>query len=161
MRKCATAGMLAVLLCTGMAGCARSSVPVDAPVPDRVPVGYGTQERDRITGAVGSVAMEEARGMRYTSVEEMLAGRVAGVQVTRTSSGISVRIRGSGSLRSNMEPLYVVDGVTVIVGRAGAGVTVSPHDIERIEVLKDAAAAAMYGSRGANGVVVITTKRGK
>jgi TonB-dependent starch-binding outer membrane protein SusC len=160
MRKSATAGMLGALLCAGTLACARSGPPPDRPAPDNVPVGYGTQEREEITGSVGSVAMEETRGNRYNSVEEMLAGRVAGVQVTRTSSGISVRIRGSGSLRANMEPLYVVDGVTVIVGRAGSGLSISPHEIERIEVLKDAAASAMYGSRGANGVVVITTKRG-
>ena len=90
----------------------------------------------------------------------MLEGRVAGVQVIRTAGGISVRIRGSGSLRANMDPLYVVDGVAVTASRAGAGIAVSPHEIARIEVLKDAAAAAMFGSRGANGVVVITTKRG-
>jgi TonB-dependent starch-binding outer membrane protein SusC len=159
MTKSAIAGMLTVLLCTGAAACARSSEPQNAPEPEEVPVGFGTQERGDITGSVGSVAMEETRGTRFNSVEEMLSGRVAGVQVMRTAGGISVRIRGSGSLRLNMEPLYVVDGVALIATRAGAGIAVSPHDIARIEVLKDAAAAAMYGSRGANGVVVITTKR--
>jgi TonB-dependent starch-binding outer membrane protein SusC len=154
-----TIAVLGVLLCSAGSACARSSAPESTPGPDPVPVGYGTQERDQMTGAVGSVAMEETRGMRYNSVEEMLAGRVSGVQVTRTAGGISVRIRGSGSLRLNMEPLYVVDGVALIASRSGSGVAVSPHDIARIEVLKDAAAAAMYGSRGANGVVVITTKR--
>lgn len=159
MRKSATVGTLGVLLIAA-AGCARSSAPERSLVPDPVPVGFGTQEREEITGSVGSVAMEETRGTRYSNVEEMLAGRVAGVQVTRTAGGISVRIRGSGSLRANMEPLYVVDGVAVTASRTGAGIAVSPHEIARIEVLKDAAAAAMFGSRGANGVVVITTRRG-
>jgi TonB-dependent starch-binding outer membrane protein SusC len=159
MTKSLTAGVMAALLCAGTAGCARSTPPADAPSLDPVPVGYGTQEREDITGSVSSVRVEETRGMRYTSVEEMLAGRVAGVQVIRTSGGISVRIRGAGSLRANMEPLYVVDGMVIIAGRSGSGVSVSPQEIARIEVLKDAAASAMYGGRGANGVVIITTKR--
>jgi TonB-dependent starch-binding outer membrane protein SusC len=79
--------------------------------------------------------------------------------VLRTSRGISVRIRGVASLRAGAEPLYVVDGVAMLPSPGGTGVGVSPHDIARIDVLKDAAAAALYGSRGANGVVVVTTKR--
>ena len=155
----ASAGVLSAALCAAVA-CGPAAPPANDPGTEEVPVAFGTQEREQITGAVSSVPMDEAVGRRYASIEEMLAGKVAGVQVTRTASGISVRIRGSGSLRSNNEPLYVVDGVTVITGRAGAGISVSPHDVARIEILKDASAAALYGSRGANGVVVITTKRG-
>ena len=156
----ASAGLLSVAICAATLACGPAAPPANDPGTEEVPVAFGTQQRDEITGSVSSVPMDEATGRRYSSVEEMLAGKVAGVQVTRTASGISVRIRGSGSLRANNEPLYIVDGVAVLPGRGGVGVSVSPHDVERIEVLKDASAAALYGSRGANGVVVITTKRG-
>ncbi|MBW3629307.1 MAG: TonB-dependent receptor plug domain-containing protein [Gemmatimonadetes bacterium] len=160
MMNRASAGLLTAVLCTAV-GCSRAAAPANQPNPDQVPVAFGTQDRSEITGSVGSVAMEELTGRRYSSVEEMLAGRVSGVQVLRTASGFSVRIRGSGSLRGNMEPLYVVDGMALMAGRPGSGVSISPQDIARIEVLKDAAAASLYGSRAANGVVVITTRRGR
>ena len=158
MNTRASGGLLSVALCTAAFGCGAIAPPPNDPGNEEVPVAFGTQQRDEITGSVTSVPMDEAVGRRYASIEEMLAGRVSGVHVTRTASGVSVRIRGAGTIRSNGEPLYVVDGVAVVPGRNG--ITVSPHDVERIEVLKDAAAAALYGSRGANGVVVITTKRG-
>ena len=155
----ASAGVLSALFCT-VAACGPVAPPANDPGTDEVPVAFGTQERNEITGAVTSVPMDESVGRRYASIEEMLSGRVSGVAVTQTPSGISVRIRGAGSLRANNEPLYIVDGVAVITGRNGV-LSVSPHDVARIEVLKDASAAALYGSRGANGVVVITTKRGR
>ena len=97
-----------------------------------------------------------------TSIEQMLAGRVAGVTVRRAADGsIAVRIRGTSSTYANQEPLYVVDGVPLTPGPGGALLGVNPHDIESIHVLKNAADVSMYGSRGANGVIVITTKRAK
>lgn len=93
------------------------------------------------------------------SVEEILKGRVAGVTVTRTEGGISVRIRGASSLYGNNEPLYVLDGVAIQPGAGGSLTGIDPYDIESIEVLKDPADTAMYGMRGANGVIVIKTKR--
>ena len=96
------------------------------------------------------------------SVEKMLEGRVAGVAVSRTpDGGIAVRIRGGSSAYGNAEPLYIVDGVPVQLGPNGALTGINPRDIESIRVLKDAADITMYGSRGANGVVVIKTKRPK
>jgi TonB-dependent starch-binding outer membrane protein SusC len=139
--------------------CSRANPPADRPEGEEVPVGYDTQTRDAITGAVTSVDVEELKGSRYTSIEDMLAGRVAGVSVVRSAGGFSVRIRGVNSLRAGVEPLYVVDGVPMLPRPGRTGVAVNPHDIARIAVLKDAGAAALYGSFGANGVVVITTKR--
>ena len=92
-------------------------------------------------------------------IEQILAGRVAGVRVTRTpDGGIAVRIRGTNSINANNAPLYVIDGVPIEPGPGGALHGINPHDIESIKVLKDAASMTMYGVRGANGVIVITTK---
>ena len=93
-------------------------------------------------------------------IEKALAGRVAGVVVSRTpDGGIAVRIRGGTSIYGNNEPLYVVDGVAIQAGPNGALTGINPYDIESIRVLKDAAETAMYGSRGANGVIIIKTKK--
>ncbi len=93
------------------------------------------------------------------SIEEILKGRVAGVTVTRTEGGISVRIRGASSLYGSSEPLYVLDGVAIQPGAGGSLTGIDPYDIESIEVLKDPPDTAMYGMRGAHGVIVIKTKR--
>ncbi len=136
-----------------------------------VVVGYGTQERRDLTGSVSSVDAEDFKNMAMTSVEQGLQGRVAGVNVVQQSgqpgAGIQVQIRGIGSI-GNSEPLYVIDGIPVINdnGATGSGEfnalsTINPNDIASMEILKDASAAAIYGARAANGVVLITTKRGK
>lgn len=145
-----------------------------------VVVGYGTVRKSDLTGAVSSVELSENEAREFSTVDQILQGRAAGVQVTQNAgspgSGISVRIRGTNSLRGNNEPLYVVDGVIISsagedvnpaggVGNSGQEVQnglngLNPRDIESIEVLKDASATAIYGSRGANGVVLITTKKG-
>ena len=92
-------------------------------------------------------------------IEESLAGRFPGVEVKRTPSGIAVRIRGGSSLMGSNDPLYVIDGVEIAPGPDGALAGINPYDIESIEVLKDAASTAMYGSRGSNGVILIKMKR--
>jgi iron complex outermembrane receptor protein len=92
--------------------------------------------------------------------EELLAGRFPGVEVYRAPGGIAVRIRGSSSVYGSNEPLYVVDGMPIDPGPGGALVGINPSDIEKIEVLKDAGSTAQWGVRGANGVIVIKTKRG-
>ena len=145
-----------------------------------VVIGYGSVLKKDLTGSLSSVRVEEEVANQSNSIDQLLQGRAAGVQVVQNGgnpgSGISVKIRGTNSLRGNNEPLYVVDGV--IISSAGedvlpAGVGnigqesqnglngINPRDIESIQVLKDASATAIYGSRGANGVVVITTKKGK
>lgn len=122
-------------------------------------VGYGTQKRSNISGAVSTVTADEITQTPVLRTEQALQGRTAGVQVTQNSgspgSALTVRIRGIGTI-NNSDPLYIVDGVPV------EGIDfLNPNDIENINVLKDAASAAIYGSRGANGVVLITTKGGR
>ncbi|WP_162051763.1 SusC/RagA family TonB-linked outer membrane protein [Pontibacter pamirensis] len=125
-----------------------------------VVVGYGTQERSDVTGAISSVQGEAMERIPTPSVAQQLQGQVAGVQVTANSgspgAGSSIRIRGAGTIGNN-NPLYVVDGVQV----EGNINYLNSNDIASIEILKDASATAIYGSRAANGVVVVTTKRGK
>src|SRR6266545_4696425 len=123
-----------------------------------VVTGYGTQQRRDITGAVASVDAEDLPSIATASVDQILQGSVAGVQVTPTSGRPGdravVRIRGVGTL-NDASPLYVVDGM--LLDDIGF---VNPGDVASVEVLKDASATAIYGSRGANGVIIITTKRG-
>ncbi|MDJ0364423.1 TonB-dependent receptor [Hymenobacter sp. H14-R3] len=126
-----------------------------------VVVGYGTQKKRDITGSVSSISAEQVAETPIVRADQILQGRAAGVQVTQTNSepggGTSIRIRGTNSINSGNEPLFVVDGFP----GAGDLNSINPNDIESIEVLKDASATAIYGSRGANGVVLITTKKGK
>lgn len=105
------------------------------------------------------VSSEDIQRNPGQSIEEILKGRVAGVTVTRTEGGIAVRIRGATSIYGNNEPLYVLDGVPITPGPGGSLTGIDPYDIESIEVLKDPADTALYGMRGANGVIVIKTKR--
>ncbi len=149
-----------------------------------VVVGYGTQRKRNVTGAIASVGAVEIAGIAVSNFENAIVGRLAGVQVQEPSgepgAGTTIRVRGLGSISAGNEPLYVVDGFpiskNVSVGVQGDVATrtvafalpstnplatISPADIESIDVLKDASAAAIYGSRGSNGVVIITTKRGK
>lgn len=136
---------------------------------DVVVVGYGTQRRAEVTGAIASVKAEEITRTPVTNVAQGLQGRAAGVQITQNSSApggsISVRIRGNNSINGSGEPLYVIDGIQITnsasLGEASPLSSINPGDIESVEVLKDASATAIYGSLGANGVVLITTKRGK
>lgn len=138
-----------------------------------VVVGYGTQERARVTGAISSISSEEITEMPVTSVDQALQGRAAGITITNTGSpGVNplVRIRGLGTVGNN-DPLYVIDGMPVNpttstsggnnMSASGGMNGINPNDIESIEILKDASAAAIYGSRAANGVIMITTKKGK
>ncbi len=124
-----------------------------------VVVGYGTQKKSDLTGAVSSVKGEDIARIGTANVENALQGKVSGVYVAPSSgspgAGAVVRIRGTGTL-NNANPLYVIDGMITYDAS-----NVNPEDVESIEVLKDASAAAIYGSRGANGVILITTKGGK
>ncbi|HXS54832.1 MAG TPA: TonB-dependent receptor [Hanamia sp.] len=127
---------------------------------DVVVVGYGTVRRKDLTGSVSSVSAKDLKDIPINSAEEALAGRLAGVQVTGSEGSpdaqVQIRVRGGGSITQDNSPLYVVDGIVV----DNALSTLSPQDIESIDVLKDASATAIYGARGANGVVIITTKGG-
>ncbi|MGB3781067.1 MAG: TonB-dependent receptor [Tunicatimonas sp.] len=138
-----------------------------------VVVGYGTKTKRELTGAISSIGSEAISEQTVTGIDQAMAGRLAGVQIVQNSAtpggGTSVRIRGVGTPGVN-EPLYVIDGVPVFpdnsrkVNGGGAGNvlnTINPGDVASIEVLKDAASAAIYGARAANGVVLITTKKGE
>lgn len=124
-----------------------------------VVVGYGTQKRKDLTGSVSSVGSKDIRDMPVTRVEQALSGRAAGVQVKfadgQPGSAPQIRIRGVGSISAGVDPLYVVDGFPTDNIQ-----TLNPNDIESLDILKDASATAIYGSRGSNGVVIINTKRG-
>ena len=125
-----------------------------------VVIGYGSTKKRNVLGAVSKVDNTELTRMPVAGVDQALQGRVAGVQVTQNTGapgeGVEVRIRGTGSIFSSNSPLYIVDGIAM----ADALKILSPNDIENITVLKDASAAAIYGSRANNGVVLITTKKG-
>ena len=144
---------------------------------EMVVTGYGEERRRNLSGAIGTLRLEETvKDVPLTSIQQALQGRVAGVQVVQNAgnpgNAITVRVRGSSSISGGNDPLYVIDGVPMTQGNnqalnmgfGGQGIDaiadLNPSEIERIEVLKDASAAAIYGSRASNGVVLITTKRG-
>jgi TonB-linked SusC/RagA family outer membrane protein len=125
-----------------------------------VVIGYGTMKKSDLTGSVVSIAGDDIRKIPVSSVAESLTGRMAGVQVSSSEGSpdaeIKIRVRGGGSITQDNSPLYIVDGFPV-----NSIADISPTDIQSIDVLKDASSTAIYGSRGANGVIIITTKGGK
>jgi TonB-linked SusC/RagA family outer membrane protein len=149
-------------------------------IDEVVVVGYGTMKRSDLTGSVSSVSSATLQTSIMPSVDQMLSGKLAGVQVTQNTGApggaTSIRIRGASSINNSNEPLYIVDGMRFQGSASYAGfdwqggtngqtatnplALISPNDIESIDVLKDASAAAIYGAAGANGVIIITTKRG-
>ncbi len=160
-RRLVSAGATLVLVAAGGMGCASASggtgANEDDPV-EEVSIGYGSQARTQVTGSVVSVRAEDL-GRDVTSFEDLVQG-LAGVTVRRLpSGGISLRIRGSSSLSGDAEPLYVINGVPIRAAPGQALMGVNPREIERIDILKDAGATSIYGSRGANGVVLIFTFR--
>jgi TonB-linked SusC/RagA family outer membrane protein len=137
-----------------------------------VVVGYGTMKRSDLTGAVTSVTSDAISRSVPTTIDQVLQGRAAGVQVQQNSgmpgASTSIRIRGINSLNSSNEPIYVIDGVVIDGGSTDQNSTntsalanINPADIVSLDILKDASATAIYGSRAANGVIIITTKRGQ
>lgn len=156
-----------------------------------VVIGYGTQKKKDVNGAISSVKSKDIENLKQVSVDQMLQGKAAGVSVTNNSgapgSAASVRVRGTTSISGTNEPLYIIDGVPIsgdatgkstsgqpLAGKDGFSSTgsngnnavsplsmINPNDVESIDILKDASATAIYGSRGANGVIIITTKTGK
>ena len=164
----------------GSRGVVDVSMQVDVTeLSEVVVIGYGQTTVKDATGAVAAVNSEDFNGGVISSPEQLIQGKTAGVQITTTSgapgAGVQLRIRGTTSIRSNNNPLFVVDGVPLSGGTQPAAADVgfgtsadanplnfiNPNDIESISILKDASATAIYGSRGANGVVIITTKSGK
>jgi len=131
-------------------GCAHRGASAPATTPEPAEKQPNTITADAIANSGGQ------------SIEQILANRVAGVQLGRTSDGtLTVRIRGANNWNSDNEPLYVIDNVPITPGPGGALAGLNPYDIESIKVLKDAVSTTMYGARGANGVIVIKTKKPK
>lgn len=137
-----------------------------------VVVGYGTQSKKKMTDATVGVKAKDIQNVPVSNVQSALVGKLAGVQITQTNGkvegGINIRVRGQASISAGTQPLYVLDGMPLINQNESTNgaplnplLTLSPSEIESIDVLKDASSAAIYGSRGANGVVLITTKKGK
>ena len=165
-----------------------SLVSTSTALSDVVVIGYGQQKRQDVNGAISSVTAKDIANIPQVSIDQMLEGKVSGVTIQQNSGGpgsnTSVHIRGIGSLTGTNEPLYVIDGIAIsgdATNKSTTGQsiaiqskgnsqgeiavspleTLNPSDIESIDVLKDASATAIYGSRGSNGVIIITTKRGK
>jgi TonB-dependent starch-binding outer membrane protein SusC len=154
-----------------------SLTPMEGSMDEVVVVGYGTQRKRDVTASISKITSDKIASVPAPSFESALAGKAAGVQVTTTSgmagSGAVIRIRGVNSISIPGDPLYVIDGLPIDASYLGGPTrnnlgqdrnplaNLNPNDIESIEILKDAGAAGIYGSRGANGVVLITTKRGK
>lgn len=134
--------------------------PSDILLDETVVIGYGTAKRRNVLGAVSKVNTDELSRLPVPSIDQALQGLAAGVQVSQNTGapgeGVSVRIRGTGSISSSNGPLYIVDGIPTV----DALNILSAGDIENISILKDASAAAVYGSRATNGIVLITTKKG-
>jgi TonB-linked SusC/RagA family outer membrane protein len=159
------------------AGLSMTDVIVLGRKTDQVSNGFGTTSKRDLIGAVSTVKGEMLADQPATSIDQMLQGRAAGVLVVTNSgdpgAGVDIRIRGAGSISGGNEPLYIIDGIPIIstpfdnsaggqnVARINPIADINPSDIERIDILKDANAAAIYGARAANGVILITTKRGK
>lgn len=152
-----------------------SLVVNNASLNEVIVIGYGTQRRKEVTGAIAKVSGDKLTSIVSPSFESALQGKAPGVQVLQgnglAGSGAVIRVRGTGSISAGGDPLYVVDGIPIISDqflRTNVGAmnqnplaSLNPSDIESIEILKDAGATGIYGSRGANGVILITTKRGK
>jgi len=134
--------------------------PADILLDETVVIGYGTTKRRNVLGAVSTINTDELTRLPVPTIEQALQGLAAGVEVTQNTGapgeGVAVRIRGTGSIESNNSPLFIVDGIPTV----DALKNLSAGDIESISVLKDASAAAVYGSRATNGIVLITTKKG-
>jgi TonB-dependent starch-binding outer membrane protein SusC len=142
---------------------------VNTALSEVVVIGYGTRQKKDLTGAVTSITAKDFNKGSITTPEQLIAGKVAGVQITSNGgapgSGSTIRIRGGASLNASNDPLIVIDGVPVdnggISGSANALALINPNDIESFNILKDASATAIYGSRASNGVIIIVTKKGK
>jgi len=126
-----------------------------------VVVGYGTKQKSLVTGAISSISAKQIKSVSNQRIESVLQGRTSGVTVTASSGspgqGAQIRIRGAGS-SGNSDPLYIIDGMKVLGGNLAS---IAPGDIANIEILKDAASAAIYGTEGANGVILVTTRQGR
>jgi TonB-dependent SusC/RagA subfamily outer membrane receptor len=130
------------------------------PVEDSISTGYTHEARKDFTGSAGTLTARDMEHTRVSRLDQLLQGRIPGVEVTRRPNGeFTIRIRGTHTFLGNDEPLVVIDGMPIRVGAMSALASIPPDDVARIDVLKDAGSTAIYGSDGANGVIIVTTKR--
>jgi TonB-dependent SusC/RagA subfamily outer membrane receptor len=152
-----------LLLTSAIAGaCGGPGLPPAGPAPGTVDVGYGgSRAKDETTGAVTTVSDKQSVAPGPLSIEELLRGRVPGLQVLKGAGGrLIFRIRGPNSLMNDQEPLFVIDGVQVPAGQVQSALaSLLPQDVRQIDVLKDVASTSVYGMRGAGGVIIINTRR--
>lgn len=149
----------AIVLTVAACGGRPHPSPAPGPARDSVDVGYGAQRKDKTTGAVAGLSDKEVT-TRPLRIEQILRGRVAGLQVVQGPNGPSFRIRGSGSMTIDQEPLFIVDGVQIPEGGVSSALAgLLPDDIKSVSVLKDVASTSIYGGRGAGGVILIATKK--
>lgn len=155
-------GALAGTLLALSAGCIGKAPPQPAPGAERVQIGYGTQDPGDVMGSVASITEADIDESGAGRIEEVLRAKIPGLDVVRNRNGeYTFRIRGVRSLISGNEPLVVIDGIAASGRNAMVALSlVSPQSVSRIDVLKDAGSLAAFGSRGMNGVILITTKRG-
>lgn len=136
-------------------------LPIDNKLNEVVVVGYGTQRKKDLTGAIAQIKADDFKGYAVTGFDQAIQGKVAGVTVVSNSGepggSVSIKIRGVGSINGNSDPLYIIDGIP----SDGGLNSINPNDIETIDIMKDASASAIYGSRASNGVVIVTTRKGK
>lgn len=144
----------------GAAACGAPGLPPGGPPEGHVDIGYGTQDESKVSGAVSSLTQEEMGVDRPVNLEELLRGRVPGLQILNQGGVPVFRIRGTNSILLSQEPLFVVDGIQMSsYGAREALIGVTTRDIRQIDVLRDLSSTAIYGGRGAGGVIVITTHR--
>lgn len=151
----------ALLFLPAAAACHHSRnyvAPYPSPDREEVSIGYGTEERRNMTGSVSSASHEQMGAKGQSRVEEMMMGRFPGVDVIQVGGGYQIRIRGNRSIMGGNDPLVVIDGVPLNDGAVALSM-LNPGDVQRIDVLKDASSTAAYGSRGANGVILVTMRR--
>lgn len=149
--------LLVAVTCAGLLGCSSSS-PTRTPTEEEtINTGYSKQKASESTSATSTVVPSEQDRDYATNLSDLLQGHASGVDVSKTGGGVRVQIRGPNSFNASNAPLYVVDGMA-ISPRPNGTVPVNPRNVESITVLKDGGATSIYGSRGANGVIVIETK---
>ena len=161
MIYCRMALSVATAVIVTLPACGRPGRLAPSADPDHADVGYGTRAERDLTGAVSSLSPGEVGAARPLAIEDLLRGKIPGLQVIRRANGqTAFRLRGTQSMTLEQEPLVVVDGIPLrseSVATALSGLT--PEDVERVDVLKDLASTAIYGSRGAGGVILIRTRR--
>ena len=153
-------GFVAAFALFAVSACSTKLETPPEPVnPDAVDVGYGSTDKDHVTGSVATIRNDESGNKIYRTIGEMIRDKVPGVVVQEQANGVlRVRIRGNNSIIAGQDPLFVLDGMALQSSAALVGI--SPSVVESVTVLKDAGSTAIYGSRGANGVILIKTKRG-